>query len=90
MILRRAATYVVLAAMLAVGMAFLLATLYMVNGSLELYPTEEQEDKVRLVAAIAVASFAFAEVLLWLLFKHLKSKGNLTMPSTGRAKIARR
>jgi hypothetical protein len=61
----------------------------MVNGSLELHPTEEQEEKVRLVAAIALASFAFAEVPLWLLFKHLKSKVILTMPSTGRTKIAR-
>ena len=90
MILRRAAIYIVFAAILAVGMAFLLATLYMLNGSVELYPTEEQEDKVRMMAAIAVVSFAFVEALLWLLLKHLKSKGNLIMPSTERAKTSRR
>lgn len=81
MILRRAATYVVIVAMFAIGVAFLLAVLYMISGSLEFYPTEEQEEKVRLVTTISMVSLAFTEVLLWRLFKLLKNKDNKTSRS---------
>ncbi len=74
MMFRLTIAYVVLTAMFAVGIAFLLATLYAVNGSLEPYPTGEQEDKVRLVAAIAAVLLAFAELLLCLFYRHLKTK----------------
>ena len=57
--------YALLALMLAVGLLLALAVAYLVRGSLEEFPTAEQQDKVRTVARAFVLVLAAVEIVLW-------------------------
>lgn len=56
---------VIYAAMMAVGLALLLAVLYLVHGSFEMFPTEEQQGKVRMVISVVVVCLVAVEAVLW-------------------------
>lgn len=57
--------------MVVVGALLALAVAYLVRGSLEAFPTAEQQDKVRTVAGVLVAMLAVAEFALWWLLRRL-------------------
>jgi hypothetical protein len=75
---RRLARYGVLLAMIAVGLLLCLDVAYFVHGSLEEFPTEEQEDKVRRVSAVIAAILVVAEVGLWSVLRHLSAAQSRT------------
>jgi hypothetical protein len=66
------ATAAVIAAMVVVGLALGLDLLYLVRGSLEEFPTPEQQDKVRTVTGALAVLLALAELALWLLVRRLR------------------
>ncbi len=67
-------TVLIHAAMLALGLALLLAILYLIYGSLEMYPTEEQQSKVRIAMSVVVMCIVAAEALLWGLARYVKRR----------------
>lgn len=73
--IRRFARYGVVLAMIAVGLLLCLDVAYFLRGSLEEFPTDEQQDKVRRVTAAIAAVLVLAEVALWSLLRHLRPRG---------------
>ena len=69
--MRRLARYGLLLAMLMVAILLGLDLLYLVRGSLEQFPTEEQEYKVRVVTAVLGALLFAAEVGLWAVLRYV-------------------
>lgn len=63
-------------AMVAVGLLLLLDVAYFARGSLELFPTAEQEDKVRRVTGAIAVLLAGIEVGLWWLLRKLCRNGH--------------
>lgn len=57
--------YALWAMMVAVGVLFALTVAYLVRGSLEMFPTAEQQENVRIVAGFAALLLAAVEVGLW-------------------------
>jgi len=58
--------------MLAVGVLLAIDVLYLVNGSLEMFPTAEQQEKIRtLTGAIAVLLLS-VEAALWALLRRTR------------------
>jgi cytoskeletal protein RodZ len=74
--------------MTAVGLALLLAVLYLVHGSFEMFPTEEQQGKVRIVMSVVVVCLVAAEALLWGFLRYARrreqSNSSVQSGSTGR------
>ena len=68
------------AAMIAVGLALLAYALYFAHGSLEMFPTEEQQQKVRLVTGMTGVFLASLEVALWLLLRLVARRGSRPSP----------
>ena len=68
---RRLARYTIWVTMSVVGLMLGLAIAYFVHGSLEEFPTDEQLDKVRRVAAACAAALVLVEVALWSLLRRL-------------------
>jgi hypothetical protein len=69
---RRLVTYAVGLGMVVTGLLLLLAVLYFARGSLEEFPTAEQQDKVRTVTGAAALLLAGLEVALWRLLRHVR------------------
>ncbi|HEX8211426.1 MAG TPA: hypothetical protein VF584_14740 [Longimicrobium sp.] len=55
--------------MLAVGVVLAMDVLYLVNGSLEMFPTEEQQEKIRVVTGAIAVLLLCAEAGLWTLLR---------------------
>ena len=70
--------YVILLAMIVVGLLLCLDVAYMSRGSLEMFPTEEQEDKVRRVTVFIAVVLVTVEVGLWWHFRDLKRESRRT------------
>ena len=66
---RSIARLAIIGAMSVGGVLLALAVAYRVRGSLEWFPTAEQEAKARQVTTLLVAGFAAAEVGLWQLLR---------------------
>lgn len=62
------------AAMLAVGVALLLAIDYCIHGSYKMFPTEDQDDDVRLVMSIVSICLLWLQALLWVSIKYINRK----------------
>jgi uncharacterized membrane protein len=60
--------------MLVVGVALLVAILYVIHGSFEIYPTDEQQDKVRVVMSVVIGSLLLIEALLWGLLRYVRGR----------------
>ena len=73
--------YALWAMMVAVGVLFLLAVAYLLRGSLEMFPTAEQEENVRIVAGFAAVLLAVGEVALWRVLRRRRA----SRPSASRA-----
>ena len=69
---QRYARYVLWLVMIAVGAVLIVDILYLLNGSLEQFPTEEQEDKVRTVTVVIAALLSVTELGLWWLLRQLE------------------
>ena len=69
--MRRLARYGLLLAMLAVAILLGLDLLYLVRGSLEQFPTDEQGDEVRVVTAVLGVFLLLAEVGLWAMLRYI-------------------
>ena len=67
----RLARYLIWLVMIVVGLALVLDVAYFVHGSLEMFPTEEQQEKVRWVAGVLAALLACVEIGLWWLLRQL-------------------
>ena len=74
---QRYARYVLWLAMILVGVVLAADILYLLRGSLELFPTEEQQDKVRRVTATIGVLLVGAELALWWLLRRLERRGTL-------------
>lgn len=61
-------------AMIVVGLALVLDVWYFIGGSMEMNPTEEQQDKERLATGVIAILLASLEAGLWLLLWRLGSK----------------
>ena len=59
------------AAMAVVGVVLGLTVLYFVRGSLEMFPTDEDHAKVRLVMGVISAILIAIELALWFLLRHV-------------------
>ena len=70
---RRLARFVVLLAVIVVGLLLCLDVAYFVRGSLEWYPTDEQTETVRVVTAVLAAVLIASELVLWLVLRYLRS-----------------
>lgn len=68
----RLTTIFIYAAMLVIGVALLLAILYLIHGSFEMVPSDEQHDKVRWVMAVVMAGLVAAEAMLWGLIRYVR------------------
>lgn len=60
-------------AMIVVGLALVLDVWYFIGGSMEMYPTEEQQDTVRLATGVIAIFLASLEAGLWLLLRRMGS-----------------
>ena len=73
---RRLARYGVSLAMILVGLLLCLDVAYFVRGSLEEFPTEEDEDMVRHVTAVLAALLVVTEAGLWWVLRALRPAVN--------------
>ena len=62
-------------ALTVVGSTLLVVLAYFVNGSLEQFPTDEQQNKVRVVTGLLATILLAIEIGLWSLLRHMKSSG---------------
>jgi len=60
--------------MIVAGIVIIAAMTVFMHGSLELYPTEEQQGKIQIVLALLICTSGFVEALLWIFYKRLRSK----------------
>ncbi|HEX8430928.1 MAG TPA: hypothetical protein VF625_06550 [Longimicrobium sp.] len=58
-------------ALLAVGLVLAADLAYLAHGSLELFPTDEQQATIRQVTGVIAVLLAAVEVGLWLLLRRL-------------------
>ena len=68
---RRVAKLAVLLAMTVAAALLFLDILYFARGSLEQFPTEEQDDKIRVVTAVIAVALIVVELGLWHLLRSL-------------------
>ena len=71
----RLARVAVQVTMLLLGLMLIVFTAYGINGSLDEFPTDEQDDTVRTVSGVLVALLIVAEAALWLLLRRLGRAG---------------
>jgi hypothetical protein len=69
--LTRLALWIALA---VVGSALLVMLAYFVTGSLEQFPTDEQQNKVRVVTGVLATILLAIEIGLWSLLRHTKPR----------------
>ena len=62
---RQLARFALVVAMIVVGLMLCLDVVYFVRGSLEEFPTDEQQEKVRVVTAMLAVLLVAAEAVLW-------------------------
>ena len=62
----------ILVGMLVVGLLMVVDVAYLVTGSLEEFPTAEQEDKVRTVTTAIAVVLVAVEMALWIVFRRLR------------------
>lgn len=60
--------------MLVVGVLLVADVLYFANGTLEMFPTGEQQEKVRLVTGTIAVLLLSAEVALWALLRRTRAR----------------
>lgn len=60
--------------MLAVGLLLAIDVLYLVNGSLEMFPTAEQQNKIRTVTGVIAVLLLCAEAGLWALLRRTRTR----------------
>ncbi|HEY0152171.1 MAG TPA: hypothetical protein VGB92_09245 [Longimicrobium sp.] len=60
--------------MLAVGLLLAIDLLYLVNGSLEMFPTAEQQDKIRVVTSAIAVLLLLVEAALWALLRGTRAR----------------
>lgn len=77
---RRIATATLRLAMAAVGVLLVLDLVYYAHGSLEMFPSEEEHHKVRLVTGFLALALAGAEAVLWLILRRLGRTGITPAP----------
>ena len=70
--LTRVALWIALA---VVGFTLLVVLAYFVTGSLEQFPTDEQQNNVRVVTGVLATILLAIELGLWTLLRHTKSNG---------------
>ena len=70
--IRRIASHAILLAMIVVEMLLGLDLMWLVRGSLEWFPTEEQESTVRHVSALIAALLLVVELVLWSLLSRVQ------------------
>jgi hypothetical protein len=58
--------------MLMVAVPLVIDLIYLVRGSLELYPSPEKDSKIRMVTGIIAALLIGIEVILWRLLRHVQ------------------
>ena len=73
--LRPIARLAIVFAMSVIGLLLALTIVYRVHGSLEWFPTAEQESKVRVITTLLAGGFAIAEVGLWWLLRRANEIG---------------
>ena len=69
MTLRSLTRLAIVGAMIVVGVLLAVTVAYRLRGSLEWFPTAEQEAKVRVVTTLLAAGLAITEVGLWQLLR---------------------
>ena len=62
-------------ALTIVGSTLLVVLAYFVTGSLEQFPTDEQQNNVRVVTGVLATILVAIEIGLWTLLRHTKSSG---------------
>lgn len=62
----------IIAAMLLTGILLVGFIVYFYQGSLEMFPTEEQQDKVRTVTGVAIVILTLAEGLMFLIYRKIR------------------
>ena len=62
-------------ALTVVGSTLLVVLAYFVTGSLEQFPTEEQQNTVRVVTGVLATILVAIAIALWALLRHTKSTG---------------
>ena len=62
-------------ALAIVGSTLLVVLAYFVTGSLEQFPTDEQQNNVRVVTGVLATILVAIEIGLWTLLRHTKSSG---------------
>ena len=67
-------THAIRLLMLAIGMVLALDVFYLVNGSLEMFPTAEQQEKVREVTGAIAVLLLCAEAGLWALMRKTRPR----------------
>ena len=72
--------YVVVIAMLVVGLLLCLDLAYLLQGSLEEFPTDEDHEKVRLVTTAIAAALVIAEFGLWSMLRRFSMSGGANAP----------
>jgi uncharacterized protein YacL len=80
--LQRLAMHSIRFAMVVVGLVLGLDIAYLARGSLELFPTDEQESTVRVVTTVIAAMLIFVEVGLWVLLRTMRRGAGLANGST--------
>ena len=68
----RLARHALVLAMILIGLVLCLDIAYLFNGSLEEFPTPEQQDKVRRVTAMIAVLLGLMEAGLWALLRQLQ------------------
>ena len=73
---RRLLRAVVLVAMVVAGLLLCLDVAYFLRGSLETFPMDEQEEKIRVVTAALGAVLLASELGLWFVLRYLQRSAN--------------
>jgi hypothetical protein len=79
---QRLATIAIVLALVGVGLLLCLDVAYFVHGSLEEFPTAEQDDKIRRVAAVLAVMLVGVGLGLWLALRRLGRHGRLASAAT--------
>jgi hypothetical protein len=77
---RRLAVIALSVAMIGTGIVLCLTVLYFLRGSLEMFPTDEDHAKVRLVMGVIAAILIAVELALWFLLRRLMRSADVSAP----------
>jgi hypothetical protein len=78
------ARFLVWLALVAVGLVLVLDVLYFVRGSLDMFPTAEQQNEVRVVTGVLGTLLALVALGLGLLLRRGGWKSQADRPDTGK------